>query len=163
MFRLLRPGRQEDDGGVAEPGGVGHGLPGSPAVHAGHHDVEDDQIGTLGLRLLDGVLTVDRGHDVVALHLQVDLEQLDDGGVVVGDEDRLGHVTRLSRAVVSGRLGGGSGVSEALSIIRSAGAIKRGREGRGPPGVRLRPKAFGRDRPGEIAFREWRGWSRHRD
>ncbi len=54
-----------------------------PAVDVGHHHVEQDEIRRRRADLVERVLAVHGGHDVVALHLEVDLEQSPDHMIVV--------------------------------------------------------------------------------
>ena len=57
------------------------------AVHAGHHDVEDDRVGPHFTGLVERGGAVGGGVDLEALELQAHREQLDDVGLVVDDED----------------------------------------------------------------------------
>ena len=67
-------------------------------VEAGHHQVEDEQVGRpLALPGERRGAVADRVH-VVARALQVHHQQVADVGLVFGDEDRRGH-GRLSRAL----------------------------------------------------------------
>ena len=56
------------------------------AVHAGHHHVEDDGVGTYLTGLVERGGTVGGGVDLEALELQAHREQLDDVGLVVDDQ-----------------------------------------------------------------------------
>ena len=57
------------------------------AVEAGHHHVEEDQVGFLGRDELERLQAVARGHDLVAARDQHRLEQADVLRYVVDDED----------------------------------------------------------------------------
>ena len=57
-----------------------------PAVHVRHHQVEGDDIRAAGGRLLECADPVGRGDGLEALHLQGDLDQSADVGLVVDDQ-----------------------------------------------------------------------------
>jgi hypothetical protein len=59
-----------------------------PAVHLGHHHVEEDQVGRLLLERGQAFLRVRRLTHLVALHLEVDAHELAQARVVVDDQDR---------------------------------------------------------------------------
>ena len=56
-------------------------------VHPRHHDVEDDQIGALGVHLPKTLLAVGGGPHLIALDPQVHLDDVEQPGIVVHDED----------------------------------------------------------------------------
>ena len=60
-------------------------------VHAGHHDVEKDEIRLLVLEDFEGLCSVGRLDDLVAIPGESGPQGLDIGRVIVDDED-LGHV-----------------------------------------------------------------------
>src|SRR5262245_22054940 len=62
-------------------------LAGLVAVELRHHDVEHDQVGLLGLRLLDGLLAVERRDDRVPLHSKTEVEDVDDVDLVIHDQN----------------------------------------------------------------------------
>ena len=70
--------------GAAHPAGRGQ------AVHAGHLDVEDDQVGLVGRRLLQRVRAVHRDLRVVPLEGEAALECFAHRRLVVDDQDALG-------------------------------------------------------------------------
>ncbi len=57
------------------------------AVHAGHHDVEDDEVGRALLDLGESVLTVLRGGDLVALDTEIHRNDVEQSRIVVNDKD----------------------------------------------------------------------------
>jgi hypothetical protein len=63
------------------------------AVHARHHDVEDDHVGAAVDRFLDCVDPVARGDDLPALALENQAVETQDIGLIVDDENqgRFGH------------------------------------------------------------------------
>ena len=69
---------------VTQPAG------GLPPVQARHHHVECHHLDVGVFDLVQRVLSVDRRHDVKALELQVDRDQLPDHIVVIDDEDTPG-------------------------------------------------------------------------
>src|ERR1700676_1736323 len=64
---------------------------GLDAVDAGHHDVEDDQIGTLLLDLGKAGLSVRGNGHVVALDAQVHGHDVQEAGVIVNHQDASTH------------------------------------------------------------------------
>ena len=60
-------------------------------VHAGHHDVEQDQFGSLDQGLIDCLPSVLGRVDLVSLEFEVDLHHRKDVGVVVNDQDSFAH------------------------------------------------------------------------
>ena len=61
------------------------------AVHAGHLDVEEHQVGRLALGLRDAVLAGGRGQHLVALVLEDHLQRIADRGFVVDDQQSRFH------------------------------------------------------------------------
>ena len=61
VFGGVLRGEEEDGDGASELAQAAGHL---EAVHAGHHDVEDNQIGRLGVGLLEGVAAVTGGDDL---------------------------------------------------------------------------------------------------
>src|SRR5439155_24288531 len=57
------------------------------AVHPRHHHVADDDVGLLGPRHLEALHAVTRCAHDETLHLEVDLEQAEDHGVVVNHQN----------------------------------------------------------------------------
>ncbi|GFN07151.1 hypothetical protein Smic_57070 [Streptomyces microflavus] len=81
-------GAGTDDGDGHLPGaGVGtqpgRGL---QATEAGHHDIEGDHIGTDPVDQVQALDTIGRGHDLEALQLEIDPDQLPDDLVVVDNK-----------------------------------------------------------------------------
>ena len=56
-------------------------------VHPRHHDVEDDQIGAWGVALPETLLAVGGRPHLIALDPQVHLDDVEQPGIVVHDED----------------------------------------------------------------------------
>src|SRR2546429_3213763 len=66
------------------------------AVELRHHDVQHDEIGLLGLHLFERLFSIERGDDLVALHPQTEVQDVDDVDLVVDDQDLpFGHPTHL--------------------------------------------------------------------
>ncbi len=61
------------------------------AAHHRHHHVEDDEIGVVVAGKVDGLAAVGGLVHVVALGLEGHRDDAQDIGVVIGDDDRLGH------------------------------------------------------------------------
>ena len=84
----LALGRQHDDGHLA-------GLPDfgahRPAVHHRQHDVQQDQVRNLLLKLLNGLAAVAGDADVEPLLHQVHVDQITDIAVVFHDQDVAAH------------------------------------------------------------------------
>lgn len=74
-----------------EPGG------GTQSVETGHHDIEGDDIGPYLVDYVQTFGTVSGGHDLDALQLEVDPDQLPDHLVVVHDKDPTGRTWHNSR------------------------------------------------------------------
>lgn len=102
-------GRQHQDGGQVTRAADAAG--GGQAVHAGHLDVQDDQVGPVRRRLLQRVGAVDRDLGVVPLEGEAALEGFADRRLVVDDQDALD----LAVAVAVGVCGAhGLGSSDAV-------------------------------------------------
>ena len=57
-----------------------------PAVHLGHHDVEDNEVG-IGLRdHVQALLSVRGQEDLVVIQLEVELDHVGDGRIVLDEE-----------------------------------------------------------------------------
>jgi len=83
---LVERGDHHDGDGAG--GGVGLDLPADlEAAHAGHHHVEQDEIGLDLIELRDRLLAVGRGVDLTGQRFEVGLEQLEVLGVIVDNED----------------------------------------------------------------------------
>ncbi|GAA2293963.1 hypothetical protein GCM10010376_05690 [Streptomyces violaceusniger] len=70
-------------------------------IESGHHDIESDHIGPHLVNDLQALGTIGRGHDLEALQLEVDPDQLPDDLVVVDDKDPAGqarHILKSRRA-----------------------------------------------------------------
>ena len=61
------------------------------AVHAGHLDVEEDQVGRFALDQRDALFAGRRLHDFVAFVLEDHLQRVADRGFVVDDQDAWFH------------------------------------------------------------------------
>ena len=85
--------RNHDDGDVAQPRVGAQALEHVVAGKAGHHDVEQDQIGRVRRRELERLGAVRRGLDLVLLAEEPG-EERDVGRRVVDREDGLGHACR---------------------------------------------------------------------
>src|SRR5665809_41696 len=93
--RLLCLGREEDNRDRGRLLVCLERLDRLIAVHAGHHDVQDDQGRSfLGSHVV-GLLAVVSEKDLIALELEVDLQQAQDHRVVVANEDPLGGHVRV--------------------------------------------------------------------
>src|SRR5262249_23669252 len=74
------------------------------AIEAGHHDVEDHERDALRGQLCQRLLTVLRGDHCIALELQVHLDDLQQAGIVVHDQDGWPHSCHPSRSRSSSAL-----------------------------------------------------------
>jgi len=84
---VLVEDREHDDADLAA-GGVGaDGAEDFEAVHLGEDHVEDDEGGVLGDDLAQGLFAVRGGDDLVAVALQLSLEEPHDLRMIVYDED----------------------------------------------------------------------------
>jgi hypothetical protein len=83
----------EDSRFLALADAAAHGV----SVHAGHHDVEEYEVGVRGFDQRECRATVRGRHDLVAARLQDRFEQTDVLGNVVHDENRptVVHLARL--------------------------------------------------------------------
>src|SRR5690606_9987675 len=89
--------RQEDDGRVAGGGMAADAMQSGQSIHPRHHDVEEYQVRRLVDRLLESFLAVEGGGDVIPLQLQVHANDLEDVGIVVGNQDLFGHLSSITR------------------------------------------------------------------
>src|SRR5690606_15486569 len=87
---------EQDDRGVAGGGMPADAMEGGQPVHAGHHDVQQDQVHRLAGRLVQGFLAVQRSIDFVPLQLQVHANDLEDVGIVVGDQNPFAHISSMA-------------------------------------------------------------------
>ena len=69
----------------AQPGG------GAQPVEAGHHHIESDHIGTHAMYDIQTLGTIGRGHDLEALQLEIDPDQLPNDPVVIDNEHSAGR------------------------------------------------------------------------
>ena len=67
------------------------------AVHTGQHDVQEDQVRIVLLKLSQRSRSVGTEDDVIALVLEDNADHLSQGDVVVDDEDARTHITIVSR------------------------------------------------------------------
>lgn len=73
-------------------------------IESGHHNIESDHIGPHLVNDLQALGTIGRGHDLEALQLEVDPDQLPDDLVVVDDKDPAGqarHILKSRRAAAA--------------------------------------------------------------
>ncbi len=106
--------RHGDLVGAQPPGG-------GQSVHAGHEDVEDDQLGVVAGDLLDGVEAVHGELGAVSLEGEAAAERFADGRLVVDDEDAGGLVAVFGgghRVTSRGDKGGLTGRSQASHDVR---------------------------------------------
>jgi hypothetical protein len=64
---------------------------GAQPVEAGHDDIERDHIGTDAMHDIQTLGTIGRGHDLEALQLEIDPDQLPNDPVVVDNENPAGR------------------------------------------------------------------------
>ena len=98
----LRPGGDQDHRHERE-GGIRLEPPTDlEAVELGHHHVEEDQVRVFLAGKRERFLPVRRRQDLVAVDGEASLEDVDVGGIVVGDEDPRGRShSRCSRIFAS--------------------------------------------------------------
>src|SRR6185437_12101001 len=75
--------RQDDDGQVRE---LAHPLTDGEAIEPGHHQIEQRQIGQARFDLLQRLLAVADGDDLVAVHLEVACHQSQQLRIIVGGD-----------------------------------------------------------------------------
>ena len=80
-------GGQHDDRHERQAGVGLQRLEGFDAVHARHHDVENDDVGFQRAGLFEAFDAVAGGRDLVALRAQAQLDDLPVVGIVIDDED----------------------------------------------------------------------------
>jgi hypothetical protein len=78
-------------------GGLAQLAADGQAVHFRHHDIQDDEVGVDGARLLQRLLAVVRLFDAKTLIAQVQTCQLDDVFFVVDYQDCVGHNSETGR------------------------------------------------------------------
>ncbi len=103
---LLGACGQQHDGDVGKLRGLSKALADLPAIDARHHDVEHDEVGVLDLCFQERLPSVQRGFDLEALQAEVHLEQPDDHGVVVDEQNALRHAARIPAGVAGPETGG---------------------------------------------------------
>jgi hypothetical protein len=86
-----RLGREHDDRDTLRSRIVPQTTADLVAVHAGHHDVQNDKVGLLGVGAPDGLLPVTGRDDLVSLALQHHADELKTVYIIVHDQDFLGH------------------------------------------------------------------------
>src|SRR5262249_28141679 len=88
---LLASGSQQEDGWGVEPGPLlelpAHVEPG----HAGHADIEDDEVWALGPGRLQGGQPILHGDDLIARSFEIELKDPANVAFVIGDQDPLFH------------------------------------------------------------------------
>ena len=128
---------EQDDGDVLGGGIVLDHAAGLVAVELRHHDVEDDEVGLLVAHLLQGLLAVGRGDDVVALRTQDEIQDMEDVHLVVDHQDlALIHPRHfVLPCCVVGRRGGRSERSRRPVVMPAAGdgSMQSKTETRPPP------------------------------
>lgn len=87
----LRARGDDRDGQMTGPRIVPQESGGPQTVEAWHHDIEGDDIGTDPMHNLQALGTISRGHDLEALQLEIDPDQLPDDPVVVDNEHPAGR------------------------------------------------------------------------
>ena len=92
LVHVVGAGGEDDDGDVARLAQLAADL---EAVHLRHHDVEDDQVGLVGLDLLQRLTAVIGGLDLESFLGEVEAGELDDIPLVVDDQDFGGHLITL--------------------------------------------------------------------
>jgi hypothetical protein len=88
---LVERGHEDDGNGLGGRERL-QAPAGLEAVHAGHHYVEQDQVGQHEARALDALLAILRDHDPEAALREVFGERPDVLRRVVDDEDRAAHL-----------------------------------------------------------------------
>ena len=88
LVGLLQAGGQQDDGGLAFLAKCADEL---KAIHLGHHDIEQDEIGLLVTGGVEGVLAVVGDDDAQPLFCEVIAHEGAHVRLVVHNEDGLGH------------------------------------------------------------------------
>ncbi|GAA2342749.1 hypothetical protein GCM10010246_30160 [Streptomyces cuspidosporus] len=66
-------------------------------IQSGHHDIQSDHIGPHLVNDLQALGTIGRGHDLEALKLEVDPDQLPDDLVVINNKDPAGQARHISK------------------------------------------------------------------
>ena len=90
----LALGGEHDDGGLGlSPDSLAH----SPAVHDGHHHIQQHQVGLDGPELGKALSAVGSHRHGVALLFQIHLQQFRDIAVILRDEYRYSHVSFLPK------------------------------------------------------------------
>ena len=100
-----------------------------PAVDLGHHHVEEDQVGRLGLERLEPLLRAPRLANRVAVHLEVDADELANPRVVVDDQHEGSGSGARGR-----RTAGGAG-DERVEVALAVSPVSARRVERGQPAL----------------------------
>ena len=87
VLRLALGGKHNNRGLVALPDLLEH----RPAVHHGQHNIQQHQVGMKGAEQLHALSSVRRHGGLIALFLQVEVEQLGNVGLVLHNEHLLRH------------------------------------------------------------------------
>jgi hypothetical protein len=104
----LVEGGDHEDGDVAGFGGGFEAAADFEAGHAGHHDVEEDEVGVGLGDFFEGIDAVDGDVDGAVERFEIGLHEFDVLGIVIDDEDGAGgEVGVVARQ--SGGCGGGGG------------------------------------------------------
>lgn len=88
---VLRAAADDGDGQMAGPRIGPQSLGGTQSVQPGHDDVKGDDIRPDLMHDIQTLGTIGRGHDLEALKLEIDPDQLPDHPVVIDNEHPTGH------------------------------------------------------------------------
>lgn len=91
LHLVLGAGADDRDGQMTSPRIIPQPRGGAQPVEAGHDHIEGDDIGTDAMHDLQALGTIGRGHDLEALQLEIDPDQLPDHPVVVDNEHTAGR------------------------------------------------------------------------
>ena len=121
--RLADPG-EHDDSGMSQRDRLSHLFADFPATHAGHHHIQDDQVGELPVSELPCLISIGGFDDAVAASFQVTSNERQCAGFVVCDEDER-HLCLRHRMGCSG-LARFCEVSESRASLTAHSAPKIG-------------------------------------
>ena len=128
------------------------------AVHVGQAEVEDDGVGRVGGRLLEGLGAVGREVDVVVPGAQVDAEGPQQLGFVVDDE-HAGHDAAWLRSRRPGEAGEESAAGNETTMVSPPPGVSSG--SRVPPMASTSPRDSASPRPIPVVLsvspRRWKG------